>query len=221
MKRRETRFAAPTDEAARAHWAVRYTEFSRMKPHRSFDPLLVARLECAAWVAYYRHNWIAFMRAVLAGSRAVFGLPWTLTILCSWFVMRATQLWAPFPGNDPERARRRMERFYRILQRHSGESFNPAHAAALELAWWSVHRDNQHAPGGGDDRSLIDALTRLYAHVYGVPERSVRPAAEQRALAMRHSDQWVREGRDPRSPLIDRERTALVRSYTALLAAVH
>ncbi len=46
-------------------------------------------------------------------------------------------------------------------------------------------------------------------------------AAEQRALAMRHSDRWVREGCDLSSPLIEEERAALVRSYAGLLAAVH
>jgi hypothetical protein len=38
---------------------------------------------------------------------------------------------------------------------------------------------------------------------------------------MRYSDQWVNDGRDPASPVIDEMRTALVRSYAALLAAVH
>jgi hypothetical protein len=35
------------------------------------------------------------------------------------------------------------------------------------------------------------------------------------------SDRWVDEGCDLRSPLIARERGALVRSYAGLLAAVH
>jgi hypothetical protein len=38
---------------------------------------------------------------------------------------------------------------------------------------------------------------------------------------MRYSDQWVEEGRDLASPLIDEERAALVRSYAGLLAGVH
>ncbi|MCA1689670.1 MAG: hypothetical protein LC720_04270, partial [Actinobacteria bacterium] len=48
-----------------------------------------------------------------------------------------------------------------------------------------------------------------------------RQAADERALAMRISDQWVGEGCALESPLIARERAALVRSYAALLAAVH
>ena len=35
------------------------------------------------------------------------------------------------------------------------------------------------------------------------------------------SDQWVREGCQPDSPLLPLEHAALVRAYAALLAAVH
>lgn len=35
------------------------------KPHRSFDPELVGRLECVAWVRYYRLEWLRFLRAVV------------------------------------------------------------------------------------------------------------------------------------------------------------
>jgi hypothetical protein len=67
----------------------------------------------------------------------------------------------------------------------------------------------------------VEAVTRLYAFVYHEPEAAVRPAAAQRALAMGLSDQWVAEGCRPGSPLLAQEHAALVRSYAALLAAVH
>src|SRR5437588_4113188 len=92
-----------------------------VKPHRSFDPRRVGALECDAWVAYYRREWLKLLRASIALTRHTFGLPWPRTL-------------------------------------------------------------------------------------YGT-----RVAAAQRALAMRHSDRWVAEGCDPRSPLVDQERAALVR----------
>ena len=190
------------------------------RPHRSFDPRVVGGLECAAWVAYYRRDWLAFFRAALSLSRHTFGLSWKATLHCSWLILRANQLWAPFPDNDPERSRRMMERFYRIVQRLYEEPFDPATAAELEVQWWRVHRERQQAGDPGDGPALADALARLYSHVYGVTEASVRTAAQQRALAMRHSDRWVREGCHPDSALIDQEQAALVRSYSALLAAV-
>ncbi len=193
---------------------------STAQPHRSFDPRVVARLECAAWVAYYRRNWPAFLRSALILSRRTFGLSWPATLWCSWLVLQANRVWAPFPDNDPQRAWRTMERLYRFVQRRYAEPFDPEHAATLELEWWRVHREIQHAGPARDDGALADALARLYAHVYGVPEAAVRAAAAQRALAMRHSDEWVRHGCQSDSVLIGLVHAALLRSYTALLAAV-
>jgi uncharacterized protein YndB with AHSA1/START domain len=192
-----------------------------VKRHRAFDPRRVGELECTAWVAYYRRDWLAFLRSAVGLTRHTFGLPWPSTLRGAWLVLRANQLWAPFPVNDPDGARRTMESFYRLIARRYGESFDPARAAALEVEWWRVHREHQHSDAGGDDRALVDALSALYAYAYAVPEASVQPAAEQRALAMHYSDAWVAGGCDLQSPFIAEERAALVRSYAGLLAAVH
>ncbi len=192
----------------------------RIKPHRAFDPRRVGHLESDAWVSYYRREWLSFLRSAVALTRHTFGLPWPATVWGAWLVLRANQLWAPFPANDPDTARRMMERFYRLVASRYDEPFDAAQAAALEVEWWRVHRENQRGPED-KEAALVDALAALYAQVYEVPDSSVRLAAEQRALAMRYSDRWVREGCDPASPLIEEERAALVRSYAGLLAAVH
>ncbi len=192
-----------------------------VKPHRSFDPRRVGRLETDAWVFYYRREWLKFLRAAIGLTRHTFGLPWPQTLYGAWLVLRGNQLWAPFPDNDPEACRRVMARFYRLVGRRYGESYDPARAAWLEVEWWRVHREHQHDDPSGDDTALANALAELYAYVYGVTKDQVRPAAEQRALAMRYSDEWVKDGRSLESPLIAEERAALVRSYAALLAAVH
>jgi len=192
-----------------------------VKPHRSFDPRRVGSLECDAWVTYYRREWLAFLRSAVSLTRHTFGLPWPSTVHGAWLVLRANQLWAPFPDNDPDGARRAMQRFYALVARRHGERFDPLQAATLEVEWWRVHREHQRGPTGEDEGPLIDALAALYAYVYGVTPADVRVAAEQRALAMRYSDQWVEEGCERSSPLIADERAALVRSYAGLLAAVH
>jgi hypothetical protein len=195
-----------------------------VKPHRSFDPRRVGGLEAAVWVAYYRREWFSFLRGAVALTRHTFGLPWPSTLYGAWLVLRANQLWAPYPDNDPDGARRAMERFYRLVAERHDDVFDPRRASELEVEWWRVHREHQHDGSSvGDDGEgpLIAALSALYSYVYSVDEAQVVVAAEQRALAMRHSDRWVREGCDPASPLIEEERAALVRSYAGLLAAVH
>jgi hypothetical protein len=194
---------------------------SAVKSHRSFDPRRVGSLECEAWAAYYRREWPAFLRAAILLTRHTFGLPWLLTLRGAWLVLRANQLWAPFPDNDPEGARRAMARFYELVARHHDERFDPARAAELEVEWWRVHRQHQHAQAGAARRPLVEALAALYSYVYGVDLQDVRVAAEQRAIAMDHSDKWVKEGCDLSNPLIDEERAALVRSYAGLLSAVY
>ena len=190
-------------------------------PHRAFDPRRVGGLECAAWVAYYRRDWLTFLRSAIGLTRHVFGLPWPSALYGAYLVLHANQLWAPFADNDPDGARREMERFYRLVSRRYHEPFDPGQAAMLEVEWWRIHREHQRTSASGEDRPLVDALSTLYAYVYAVPAPSVRLAAQQRALAMRCSDRWVAQGCDLASPLISEERTALVRSYAALLAVVH
>jgi hypothetical protein len=188
---------------------------------RSFDPRRVGRLECAAWVNYYRREWLRLLAAALALTRESFNLSWPATLLGAWLVLRANQLWAPSSDNDPDGARRAMQRFYGLVKRRYGEVYDPVHAAALEVEWWRVHREHQRSGSELDEQALIEALAALYAYVYDVPVQDVRMAAEQRALAMRYSDTWVSEGCEIRSPLLALERTALVRSYAGLLAAVY
>jgi hypothetical protein len=107
-----------------------------------------------------------------------------------------------------------------VAERHE-ESFDPTRAAELEVEWWRVHREHQHAEPRNTNDALEQALARLYSYVYSVPEAEVRVAARERALAMDHSDRWVTEGCDLTSPLIELERAALIRSYAGLLSAVH
>lgn len=189
---------------------------------RSFDPRRVGALECETWVAYYRREWWRLLRAAVAVVRHAFGLPWHKTLYGAWLVLRANQLWAP-RDNDPDGARRCMRRFYALVAGHHREAIDVTQAAWLEVEWWRAHRVLQRRRDGEDvdERPLVEALAALYAHVYGVPRADVELAAAQRALAMRHSDAWVAAGCPAGSALVEQQRAALVRSYAALLAAVH
>ena len=178
---------------------------------RSFDPRAVGGWECRAWETYYRRKWGAFLVASVALVRTAFRMSWPRTLVGAWLVLRANQVWAP-AQNDPDAARALMTRFYRVVCHAHGAGFDPRVAARLEVEWWRAHREH--------DR-LADALTELYAYTYAAPPGAVRQAAELRAEAMDVSDRWVAEGCDPLGVALADERALLVRSYAALLAAVH
>jgi hypothetical protein len=185
----------------------------------AFDPRQVGERECRAWETYYRREWRAFLVASVGLVRAAFGMSWPRTLLGAWLVLRANQVWAPYPANDPAAARRLMARFYGLLREQSGARLDPIRAAWLEVEWWRAHREHQRADG--DPGELVDALRDLYAYAYGAEPEAVRPAAQLRAEAMDVSDAWVQAGCDPTDPRLAQERALLVRSYASLLAAVY
>jgi hypothetical protein len=187
---------------------------------RSFNPIVLGRHECRAWVGYYRKEWLHVLRASIGMVREGFGMGWIRDLRGAYLVLRANQAWAPFPENDPDKARKLMRKFYALVARTHGEHFDPTEAARREVEWWRAHRDVQRRSEGSED-AIVAALTNLYSYVYDVPPESVREAARHRAEAMRISDDWVALGCDADSPMIVAEQTALVRSYAALLAGVH
>jgi hypothetical protein len=198
-----------------------------LKPSRPYPGLVTSRgppLASSSLLTYP-----SAQQEAAAESRAAAGVPRPAarTLHGAWLVLRANQLWAPYPDNDPKRAVACMRRFYTLLALTYGEPASPARAAELEVDWWRVHREGQHGEEHGaiDDaeprQELVASLTRLYCYIYDEPEAALRPAAVHRARAMDLSDQWIREGCQPDSGLLPLEHAALVRSYAALLAAVH
>jgi nucleoside-diphosphate-sugar epimerase len=188
-------------------------------PMRSFDPRRVGSLECRAWETYYRRKWAAFLAASVGLVRSAFRMSWPRTLVGAWLVLRANMVWAPFPENDPAKARALMRRFYQLLRKSESASFDPTRASELEVEWWRVHREHQHAGDSVD--GLVKALQDLYAYTYGADPADVRQAAGLRAEAMDVSDRWVEAGSDPANPMLAQERALLVRSYSALLATVY
>ena len=192
---------------------------------RSFDPNRVGGRECRAWVAYYRKEWLTLLVVSVGLVQAGFRMSWPRTLHGAWLVLRANQLWAPYPDNDPDGARRCMERFYRLVAADAGgQDLDVVEAARREVEWWRVHREVQRGDGAdaaAHREALVDALVALYSFVYDADPADVRPAAALRAEAMDLSDRWVEEGCDMDSVVLSEERAALVRSYAALLAVVH
>jgi hypothetical protein len=188
------------------------------RPRFAFDPVAVGRSECVAWVGYYRRDWPRMLVGALGMVRHGFGLGPLGNLKAAWHVMRANQVWAPYPDNDPVAARKHMARFYRMASKAGRLTVDPQIAAELEVAWWHVHRQQQHdAPYDND--ALVASLIRLYCYLYQAGPDDVRRAAELRVEAMALSDAWVVAGCHLDDPALARERLALVASFTALREA--
>ncbi|GAA2482145.1 hypothetical protein [Terrabacter carboxydivorans] len=103
---------------------------------RSFDAVAVGQRETDAWVASYRHEWLAFLRVSVGMVAAGLGMNRRDTVRGAALVLRANPAWAPFPHNDPRRARDLVRRFCAIAARSGDVSPDPAlvpsHAALLD-----------------------------------------------------------------------------------------
>ena len=186
---------------------------------RDFDPVRLGNQETDAWAAYYRHEWLTFLRAAVGMVRTGFGTDPVRTVVGAYHVLRANQLWAPYPDNDPDGARTSMRRFYAMVAKDGGFPIDPVLAAELEVEWWRLHREHQHDPDVSA-QELVQSLVDLYSYLYAAPRDHVREAAEQRVLAMAHSDAWVTGGCRADDPELAAERRALVASHSALRSAV-
>jgi hypothetical protein len=184
----------------------------------AFDPVEVGRSECRAWVGYYRHDWPGMLAGALGIVRHGFALGPLGNVKAAWHVMRANQVWAPYPDNDPAAAKQHMARFYRMANQAGRLTVDPQVAAELEVGWWHAHRQRQHDAQYGEG-ALLASLIQLYCYLYQAHPDDIRRAAELRVEAMELSDAWVVAGCHLDDPTLARERLALVASFTALREA--
>src|SRR4030095_2180691 len=110
----------------------------------AFEPVMVGRSECEAWVGYYRRDWPRMLAGLFGMVRHGFALGAFGNLQGAWHVPRGSHDGAPYPDNDPEAARRHMARFFRMANRAGRLRVDPKLAAELEVAWWHVHRAEQH-----------------------------------------------------------------------------
>jgi hypothetical protein len=181
-------------------------------PLTAFDPQTVGRLEQRAWAAYYYRQWPRLFDLMLRMIRSTFGLSLHEAIYASYINTQAQIVWAR-QGAQDGKAEALMREFYEYVREPTGGKYDSARAAQLEVNWWAVHRNRDQYP---DHSALAKALADTYAEVYQVPAERLLPAGEARAAAMDLSDQWIREGKDPNSPLLEQIATLLVQSYTSL-----
>ena len=128
-----------------------------------FDPDRLADLETAMWKAYYRRQPARLFGLLLEGLREQGQRSWPRAIAASLYLTRAAARFARSTG-DYDRFVPDIARGYRLLGLPA--DVDADEVARRELRWWVVRREIGLAAG----QAAGDAITRLYAAIYELPE---------------------------------------------------
>jgi hypothetical protein len=141
-----------------------------------FDPDRLADLELAMWKAYYRRQPARLFGYLLLGLREQAHVSWPRALAASFFLTRGAAGFARSSG-EYERFAPDIARGYRLLG--LPDHVDAEEVARRELRWWVVRREIGLAAGA----AAGDAITRLYAALYDVPESAVAEAGRLRGEA--------------------------------------
>jgi hypothetical protein len=144
-----------------------------------FDPDHVANLETEGWRSYYDRNWPRVLYLMERTAAVEFHIPFPLSIRAAYLVTRAAIAFKPIESDLPA-TRSFLERYYRMVRRYSGLTFDPVEVARLELEYWVVHR---RLAGAADHGELVDVLTELHATTFGIPGERARDSGDWRTKA--------------------------------------
>jgi hypothetical protein len=141
-----------------------------------FDPDRLADLETAMWKAYYRRQPARLFGHLLEGLREQGQASWPRAIAASLYLTRAAARFARSTGGY-DRFVPDIARGYRLLGLPA--TVDADEVARRELRWWVVRREIGLAAG----QAAGDAITRLYAAIYELPETAVAEAGRLRGEA--------------------------------------
>jgi hypothetical protein len=175
--------------AGGAGWAVAELARPRRADIAVFDPDEVARLETAMWRSYYDRRRLPLFGQLVSLLQGQFQLQPLRAVAMAGLAARAAAVFQVGSSHgDYRRALPYLERYYNGIRAVSEVPFDPARAARLELAWWTVHREvDDHPPG-----DLEAALADLAAELYQVPAERLWTHASRRAEAMAIRDRTSR-----------------------------
>ena len=156
-----------------------------------FDADRLAQLETRMWKAYYRRQPARLFGWLLLGLREQARVSWPRALLASLWLTKAAAGFSR-AGGDYDRFAPDIARGYRLLRLPA--TVDALEVARRELRWWVVRREIGLAAGS----AAGDAITRLYAEIYDVPERDVAESGRLRGLAAEARDRGA--AADPDGP---------------------
>lgn len=156
-----------------------------------FDPDRLADLETAMWKAYYRREPARLFGLLIQGLREQAHASWPRALAAAFFLTKAAAGFAR-AGGDYERFAPGIARGYRLLGLPA--DVDAVEVGRRELRWWVVRREIGLAAG----TAAGDAISALYAALYGVPESRVAEAGRLRGDAAEVRDRGATA--DPEGP---------------------
>jgi hypothetical protein len=156
-----------------------------------FDPDRLALLELRMWKAYYRRQPARLFGNLVLGLREQAGASWPRAVLAAGYLTRAAVGFARSTG-DYERFAPDVARGYRTIGLPDVVDVDAV--AREELRWWVVRREIGLAAGA----AAGEAITRLYAAIYSLPESRAAEAGRLRGEAAEVRDRGASE--DPEGP---------------------
>lgn len=143
---------------------------------RDFDADRLAGLELEMWKAYYRRQGGRLFRLLVTANREQARVGWARAFVAAvWLAIAAVRFGRARGGY--ERFEPGITRGYRMLGLPA--RVDARDVARKELRWWVVRREIGLAAGD----AAGEAITALYASIYGVPETVVKEAGHLRGEA--------------------------------------
>lgn len=179
---------------------------------RGFDPQAMARVETAAWRHYYEKQWPALFRDLYRGGRAQYGFSPCDACQLALHAARAARRFQPSRNRaEAEQAIAPLIDYFRVIRRGANAEFDPDVAAAQELEWWQLRREDQPWQEYGR------AIAAASATVYGRAPAQLEPGSLKRAALMDLRDRKGRSMTDADWQEIER---GLVEAWTLIKQAV-
>ena len=154
-----------------------------------FDPDRLAALETAMWKAYYRRQPARLFGLLVQGLREQAHASWPRAVVASLFLTKGAAGFARSTG-DYERFAPDVARGYRLLGLPA--NIDAEEVARRELRWWVVRREIGLAAGA----AAGDAITRLYAALYDMPDSTVAESGRLRGEAAEVRDRGANDDPD-------------------------
>jgi len=158
-----------------------------------FEPDRLADLETRMWKAYYRKEPARLYGYLLQGLHEQAHASWPRAVAASLFLTKAAAKFGnTFGLADPDydRFAPDIARGYRLLG--LPPEVDAEEVARRELRWWVVRREI----GLAECSAAGEAITLLYAELYGLPESTVAEAGRLRGEAAEVRDRGASDDPD-------------------------